>query len=307
MDAAKTSGITTDRDAIADRASPSPSGPLSEANPLSAPATGTPAMEAAGVGFTYPGALTAAVEDVDLTVGSGEFVVLIGGNGTGKSTVLRLLAGLLEPTAGRVAIAGRPVLGPDPHVGLVFQEPRLLPWRSTLDNVAFPLELRGWTRERREARAREALHLVGLTGVDAARPHELSGGMRQRASIARALALEPALLLLDEPFSALDALTRERFNIQLQAIWRETGTSIVLVTHAIPEAVFLADRILVMGGRPGRIVGEIADPLPHPRDLADLDAAATSPIARRVRDLLAADETEDADPPPVIGSGGTDR
>jgi NitT/TauT family transport system ATP-binding protein len=268
-----------------------------------------PAIEARGVSFTYPGSRVAAVEDISFTVAPGEFVVLIGANGTGKSTILRLLAGLLEPTRGRVAIAGRaaagrPAAGADPHVGLVFQEPRLLPWRSTLDNVAFPLELRGWSRERREARAREALRLVGLSGVEGERPHELSGGMRQRASIARALALEPAVLLLDEPFSALDALTRERFNIQLQGIWRETGTSIVLVTHAIPEAVFLADRILVLGGRPGRIVGEVADTLAHPRDLADLDAAATTPIARRVRDLLAADEAAGADDTPVVAGRG---
>ncbi len=253
-----------------------------------------PVIEARDVAFTYPGGRAAVVEGISFTVAPGEFVVLIGANGTGKSTLLRLLAGLLAPTSGSVAIAGRPTSGPDPRVGFVFQEPRLLPWRSTLDNVAFPLELASWTRVQREARAREALRLVGLRDVDHDRPHLLSGGMRQRAAIARALVLEPAVLLLDEPFSALDALTRERFNVQLQAVWRETGTSIVLVTHAIPEAIFLADRILVLAGRPGRIVGDVPDPLAHPRNLDDLDASLASATATRVRELLALDDAAGA-------------
>lgn len=249
-----------------------------------------PAIEAQGVTFTYPGGRVTAVEDISFTVAPGEFVVLIGANGTGKSTVLRLLAGLLRPAAGDVAIGGSAIDGPDPRVGFVFQEPRLLPWRSILANVAFPLELAGWPRDRREARAREALRLVGLRDVDADRPHQLSGGMRQRASIARALALEPAVLLLDEPFNALDALTRERFNVELQAIWRETGTSIVLVTHDIPEAVFLADQIVVLAGRPGRVAGVVPDLLAHPRDLLALDAGLASATATQVRELLALDD-----------------
>ena len=200
-------------------------------------------------------------------------MTLIGANGTGKSTLLRLIAGLLTPDAGRIEIEGGPLVGPDARIGIVFQEPRLLPWRSTIDNVAFPLELAGWSRERRVERARELLELVDLHGVDDARPHELSGGMRQRASIARALALEPAILLLDEPFSALDALTRERFDGSLQAIWRRTGTTILLVTHSIGEAVFLADRVLVMGGRPGRIAGEVIVSAERPRPAGSLDAA----------------------------------
>lgn len=249
-----------------------------------------PAIEVRDVAFTYPGGRAAVVEDISFTVDPGEFIVMIGANGTGKSTLLRLVAGLLAPTAGSVSIAGRAIGGPDPRVGFVFQEPRLLPWRSVLDNVALPLELAGWTRVQREARARDVLRLVGLRDVDADRPHLLSGGMRQRAAIARALALEPAVLLLDEPFSALDALTRERFNVQLQAVWRETGTSIVLVTHAIPEAIFLADRILVLAGRPGRIVGDVPDVLAHPRDLTDLDAGLASATATRVRELLGLDD-----------------
>lgn len=283
MDTATTSIPTQDRDAVS----------RAVASAVDVPgASASATIEARDVTFTYPGAHDAAVAGISLSVASGEFVVLIGANGTGKSTILRLLAGLLAPTRGTVAIAGQPVAGADARVGLVFQEPRLLPWRSILENVAFPLELAGWPRDRREARAAEALRLVGLTSVDGDRPHRLSGGMRQRAAIARALVLDPAVLLLDEPFSALDALTRDRFNVQLQAIWRETGTTILLVTHAIPEAVFLADRILVLGGRPGGIVGEVRDPLAHPRDLADLEAAVASATARSVRDLLALDGVE---------------
>jgi NitT/TauT family transport system ATP-binding protein len=189
-----------------------------------------------------------------------------------------------------VQIAGIRVDGPDPRVGLVFQGPRLLPWRSTLDNVAFPLELAGWPEERRQRRARELLGLVGLSGVDDERPHRLSGGMRQRAAIARALALEPAALLLDEPFSALDALTRDRLNLELQELWQRMDTTIVLVTHSISEAVFLADRVLVMSPRPGRVVAEVGVPLARPRTLDQLDAGVVSEAASEIRQHLSAEE-----------------
>jgi NitT/TauT family transport system ATP-binding protein len=264
---------------------------------LRAPGEGRPpAIAAAGLSFAYRDAKTLrpAVEDVTLTVASGEFLALVGANGTGKSTLLRLIAGLLKPDAGTVTIDGHPVDGPDPRVGLVFQEPRLLPWRSTVDNVAFPLELAGWSRPRRQARAREMMRLVGLRGVDDVRPHQLSGGLRQRAGLARALALEPAVLLLDEPFSALDALTRERLNVRLQSIWHETGTSVVLVTHAISEAIFLADRVVVIAGRPGRLAADVTIGLPRPRSLDHLDAADVSRAAALIREHLAdADAVEE--------------
>jgi NitT/TauT family transport system ATP-binding protein len=252
------------------------------------------ALEAESVDFGYPGPSgdpgQPVLSGLSLAVEPGEVVALVGPNGCGKSTLLRLLAGLLRPTSGAVAIGGEPVDGPDPRVGLVFQGPRLLPWRSTLDNVAFPLELAGWPKPRRLRRARDVLALVGLTGVDQERPHRLSGGMRQRAAIARALTLEPAVLLLDEPFSALDALTRDRLNLELQELWHRTGGTILLVTHSIPEAVFLADRVLVMSPRPGRVIAEVGVPLPRPRTVDQLDAGIVSAAASTIRRHLSLED-----------------
>jgi len=256
-----------------------------------APDAAAPAIRLTGVSYAYrtSGGSRPAVTGITLTVKPGEFIALVGANGSGKSTLLRLVDGLLSPDTGSVELDDQVVAGPDPRVGLVFQEPRLLPWRSVLDNVAFPLELAGWARLPREVRAREMLDLAGLHGVDDARPHELSGGMRQRASLARALAPAPAVLLLDEPFSALDALTRERLNVQLQQIWTATGTTVVLVTHDVAEAVFLADRVAVLSGRPGRLSGEVPIQLSRPRVLDRLDAAAVSSAASGIRELLAGD------------------
>ena len=251
-----------------------------------------PAIAARNLSFAYPGdPPRPALDGVSLEVVSGELVAVIGANGTGKSTLLKLIAGLQEVGRGAVAIRGTQVRGPIPDVGFVFQEPRLLPWRSSLANVAFPLELAGWSRTSRDARARDLLRLVGTGEVERLRPHQLSGGTRQRVAIARALALEPRVLLLDEPFSALDALTRERFNVVLQAIWKETGTTILFVTHSIPEAIFLADRVLVLARHPGQIVAEIPIRLPRPRTLADLDAALVTDAAAQIRAALEPAET----------------
>lgn len=238
--------------------------------------------------FAVPGGLaTLALDELTFEVPERQVVALVGPNGCGKSTCLRLIGGLLAPHRGSVEVGGRPVTGPDPRIGFVFQEPRLLPWIAAAENVAFPLLLAGRPRAERLARAAELLELVGLTDFAAARPHALSGGMRQRVAIARALALQPSVLLLDEPFSALDALTRERFGVELLHIWERTATTILLVTHSVAEAVFLADRVLVMSPRPGRIVADVPVTLPRPRRMATLDSATVSRIAQRIRAHLA--------------------
>jgi NitT/TauT family transport system ATP-binding protein len=238
------------------------------------------------VDFPRPRGRLEALAGINLAVDAGEVVALIGPNGSGKSTLLRVAAGLLAPRQGSVELDGRPVLEPDPAIGVVFQEPRLLPWRTVSANVAYPLELAGWPRPRRDARVAELIDLIGLTEFADARPSQLSGGMRQRSALARALALEPRVLLLDEPFSALDALTRERLNLELLQLWGRTGTSILLVTHSIQEAIFVADRVAVLSSRPGRIVADLRVALPRPRSLDALDAAAVSPLAIEIRHHL---------------------
>lgn len=226
---------------------------------------------------------TLALDGLTLDAGRGEVVALIGPNGCGKSTFLRVAAGLLAPSDGRVVLDGAPVAGPDARIGLVFQEPRLLPWRSVADNVTWPLELAGWDRPRRAARLAELIELVGLEGAERLRPSQLSGGMRQRAALARTLALAPEVLLLDEPFSALDALTRERLNLELLRLHAETGMTIVVVTHSIPEAILLADRVVVLTPRPGRVAAEVRIDAPRPRSLDTLDAAIVSDAAAEIR------------------------
>jgi len=262
------------------------------------PSTGdgsVPAIRLDGVrfGFHINGRQTEVIGGLDLEIAPRSIVALVGPNGCGKSTLLRVIAGLLPAREGAVEVEGRPVTGPDPRVGLVFQEPRLLPWRSAFANVAFPLEVAGRDRDARERRVTDLLGLVGLRDWSRARPAELSGGMRQRVSIARALALEPAVLLLDEPFSALDSLTRERFNVELLRLWERIGATIVLVTHSIAEAVFLADRVLVLSPRPAQLVADVAVDLPRPRRPGDLDAAAVTRTAAEIRAHLEG-STDDA-------------
>jgi NitT/TauT family transport system ATP-binding protein len=251
--------------------------------------------------FSTSGSRLLALRDVTFEVAARQVVSIVGPNGCGKSTLLRLISGLLAADEGIVAIDGQPVSGPDRRVGLVFQEPRLLPWRDVVDNVAFPLELAGVEQSARERRARELIDLVGLGGFEHARPHQLSGGMRQRAAIARALALEPSVLLLDEPFSALDALTRERFNDELLRLWAATGTTVLLVTHSIAEAIYLSDRVLVMAPRPGRVVADVAIDAPRPRSKEQLDLAELSAAARAIRAHLGF-EASDADVPVEVPS-----
>jgi NitT/TauT family transport system ATP-binding protein len=244
-------------------------------------------LEATDLDVSFPGPTgVQALDGFELAVEPGEVVTLIGPNGCGKSTFLRVAAGLLRPTRGSVSLDGRPILAPDPRIGLVFQEPRLLPWRSVADNITYPLELAGWPRQRRDERLAVLLDLVGLRESARARPSQLSGGMRQRAAIARALALEPQVLLLDEPFSALDALTRERLNLELLRLWERTETTIVIVTHSIPEAILLADRVVVMTPRPGRVAAIVPVLAPRPRTLELLDGAIVSRAAAAIRSHL---------------------
>jgi NitT/TauT family transport system ATP-binding protein len=240
-----------------------------------------------GVDLAFPrrdGGRLPVLRDLDLTVDGGGVVALIGPNGSGKSTLLRVMAGLLVPDRGAVTLDERPIGGPDPRIGLVFQEPRLLPWRSAASNIAYPLELAGWSADRRRARIDQLMGLVALDpSVASNHPAELSGGQRQRVALARALALEPEVLLLDEPFSALDALSRERFDLELLRLWERAGSTVVLVTHSIAEAIHVADRVVVLSARPGHVIADVAVPTTRPRSLEALDAAAVSDIAREIR------------------------
>ncbi len=232
---------------------------------------------------TRGAAPTVALDGLTLDVAGGEIVALIGPNGCGKSTFLRVAAGLLAADRGRITLDGRQITAPDERIGLVFQEPRLLPWRTAARNITFPLELAGWPPERRAERLAELLQAVGLEAAAGLRPVQMSGGMRQRAAIARSLALSPDVLLLDEPFSSLDALTRERFNLDLLRLQERTGTTIVIVTHSIPEAILVADRVLVLTPRPGRVAAEVRIGAPRPRSLELLDGALVSRAAAEIR------------------------
>jgi NitT/TauT family transport system ATP-binding protein len=230
--------------------------------------TATAAIEVSDLDHVYDGGdgEVAALADIALTVGAGQFVVIVGPSGCGKSTLLMILAGLRRATRGIIRCAGEPIAQPDPdRVGVVFQEASLFPWLTALDNIEFPLALRHVTRAARRERALEMLNLVGLTGFGDKYPHELSGGMKQRVSIARGLVQDPPILLMDEPFAALDEQTRMTMGHELLRIWSETGKTILFVTHSLTEAVYLADEVLVMSARPGRIIDRIAVTLPRPR------------------------------------------
>lgn len=206
--------------------------------------------------------------DISLTIAPGEFVCVVGASGCGKTTFLRCVAGLARPDGGEIRVGGRAVTGPGPDRGLVFQNDSLLPWRRVIDNVVFGLEVQGAPRKQALERAEALIHLVGLSDAAALFPHELSGGMRQRANLARALAIDPDLLLMDEPFAALDAQTREIMQRELLKIWSSQKKTVLFITHQIDEAVFLSDRVLVFGARPGRVVADIPVYFERPRALA---------------------------------------
>ena len=230
----------------------------------------THAIELAGVQLAYAAASgrVLALEHIDLTARDGEFLAVVGPSGCGKSTLLKLVSGLLAPTAGEVRVNGAAVGGASAQVGVVFQGALLMPWRSVLDNILLQVEVRGLRKADYLEPARRLIELVGLKEFVHRKPYELSGGMQQRVGLCRALVHDPQILLMDEPFGALDAMTRETMNEELQRIWMERRKTVLLITHSIAEAVFLADRVLVMGPRPGRIIGEVRIDLPRPRHAA---------------------------------------
>ena len=241
-----------------------------------------------GVSLFYrsKAAVVHALDDVSLTTKDGEFVALVGPSGCGKSTLLKLLAGLLPPSAGSVRINQQPVTGPTPSVGIVFQSPLLMAWRTVLKNVLLQIEIRNLPAKEYTETAHDLIRLVGLDGFENALPHQLSGGMQQRVGLCRALVHDPDLLIMDEPFGALDALTRELMNAELQRIWMERRKSVLFITHSISEAVFLADRVLVMTPRPGRIAGEIKVDLPRPRTMDSTEATKFTHYTHQIRKYL---------------------
>ena len=232
------------------------------------------------------GAPVDALASMSLRVGRGEFVAILGPSGCGKSTLLMIVGGLVRPTAGEVLIDGAKVDRPHTDVGIVFQDPVLLEWRSSLGNVMIQVEARRLDRKRYLSRARELLGSVGLGGFEDKHPYELSGGMRQRVSLCRALVHEPSLLLMDEPFGALDALTRDQLNLDLQRMWLQNPVTVLLVTHSIPESVFLADRVIVMSPRPGSVDAVVDVDLPRPRGLETHEQPGFARYVREIKDLF---------------------
>lgn len=233
-----------------------------------------------------------ALRDINLDIADGEFVAVLGRSGCGKSTLLRLVAGLLPVTAGAVTVADTTVARPRQDVAMLFQRPALLPWRTVLDNVLLPVEIFGWKRAQHRDRARQLLELAGLTGFEKRLPHELSGGMQQRVSLCRSLISQPRVMLMDEPFSALDALTREELSGELQRIHMETSATVVFVTHSIEEAVLLADRVVVLSPRPGRIRDIVDVAIPRPRTLGrNAHLADVARVSADLHELLAERDT----------------
>jgi NitT/TauT family transport system ATP-binding protein len=227
-----------------------------------------------------------ALEDVSFEVYPGELICFVGPSGCGKSTLLRVLAGLLQPTSGRVTLHGGSCVGPCEDIGIVFQRANLMPWRTALKNITLPLEIQGEVPAAARRRATELIRLVGLAGFEQSYPHQLSGGMAQRVAIARALVYDPEILLLDEPFGALDALTRERMNLELLRIWEARRKTVIMVTHSIQEAILLSDRVLIMTARPGRITAEVPISLPRPRSQSLVYDPAFLDLARRIREAI---------------------
>lgn len=227
-----------------------------------------------------------ALDNISFAAADREFVALVGPSGCGKSTLLKLISGLIPQSSGEIRVNGRPISGPTASIGIVFQSPLLMAWRTVLENVLLQIEIRNLRVADYRAAARDLIRLVGLDGFEDAHPHELSGGMQQRVGMCRALIHDPDLLIMDEPFGALDAMTREQMNAELQRIWIDRRKTVLFITHSITEAVYLADRVLVMSPRPGQIVGEVVVDLPRPRTVATTELPAFVQFTREVRQRL---------------------
>jgi len=248
----------------------------------------TPLIVARGLSKTYatgPREVN-ALKNLDFEIHDGEFVSVVGQSGCGKSTLLKVLAGLLRYTAGTVELNGRPIRGPSPEAAVVFQSPVLLPWRTVIDNVLLPIEFGKLTMANYRRSAADLLAMVGLSEFAQRYPFELSGGMQQRAAIVRALVQDPRLLLMDEPFGALDAMTREQMNLELVRIWAQSRKTVIFITHSIAEAIFLSDRVIAMTARPGTIAEVIPIDLPRPRDLSVINTDRFGRYAAKLRSLL---------------------
>ena len=258
-------------------------------SPVSSADSARPLILARGLSKTYavPGAAeVVALKNLDFAIADGEFVSVVGRSGCGKSTLLKVLAGLLPFTSGSVELNGKPLRGPSPEAAMVFQSPVLLPWRTILENVLLPIEFRKLSRRAYEDSALQLLAMVGLKEFAHRYPYELSGGMQQRAALVRALVQDPRLLLMDEPFGALDAMTREQLNLELMRIWSDSRKTVVFITHSIAEAIFLSDRVIAMTARPGSIADVITIDLPRPRDLSVINTDRFGRHAAHLRTLL---------------------
>jgi len=253
-----------------------------------APVTGREAIAIRHLSKTYGGrgGGVTALNDIDCAVAEGEFLSIVGPSGCGKSTLLKILAGLMPASSGEALLNGTPIGGPRKDIGVVFQSPVLFPWRSVLGNVLLPVDVQKLGRDRMQSRAMDLLALVGLSGFEHRYPWELSGGMQQRVALVRALIHDPALLLMDEPFGALDALTREAMNVELQRIWMERRKTVVFITHSTSEAVFLGDRVMVMTPRPGKVEDMLTIDLPRPRTLDVMNTEPFGGYVRRIRKSL---------------------
>jgi len=269
--------------------------------------TGTSSPSAASEGITFldvgcrfetrEGQELTALKGVRLEINPGEFVSLVGPSGCGKTTLLRMVAGLLAPTSGKVLVGGVEVREPRPDVGLVFQQALLLPWFSVMRNVLLPVDVQGRRIADYQDRAQDLIRMVGLGGFEKRLPNELSGGMQQRVALARALVQNPKILLMDEPFAALDAMTRETMNIELQRIWAEHHKTVLFITHGIPESVFLSDRVVVMTARPGRVAAIIKIPFPRPRSAQLLGSAEFAAVVAEIRNVFEASATRNSATP----------